>query len=73
MGEAKKKSKIFLDLARKKLCHVVGNIFLSNFVMYFNEPFASKPSVLKFDTTSVRLFKDLNGLSSNISLLKSSR
>ena len=36
--EAKKKSKIFLDLARKKLCHVVGNIFVSNFVMYRKIP-----------------------------------
>ena len=33
MEEAKKKSKIFLDLARKKLCHVVEHIFLSNFAI----------------------------------------
>ena len=36
--EAKKKSKIFLDLARKKLCHVVEHIFVSNFVMYCKIP-----------------------------------
>ena len=38
VGEAKKKPKIFLDLARKKLCHVVEHIFVSNFVMYFKIP-----------------------------------